>query len=153
MDEQSKFVKSQEKITEKKHKPNKTLANLPDSPIKRKESQEYPPRFTMQYLHDHYNHTEENDDGLQAIIHAAACSSQIEHLLFEANMHTPAPQTVIPDIRFFSLVLDIEKDLINNLKAQLACTHLPRHLERETKMNAYLAASLAEVAKPQRIRY
>lgn len=107
----------------------------------------------MQYLHDDYNHTEENDDGLQAIVHATACSSQIEHLLFEAHMRTPDPQTVIPDIRFFSLVLDIEKALINNLKAQLGCTHLPRNLKRETKMNAYLAASLAQVAKPQRIGY
>jgi hypothetical protein len=118
----------------------------------------------MQYLHDAYNHAnDDNDDGLEALVQTVAWNPEIEHILFQAHLRTPvnpnlisAPQlapeqTVIPDIRFFSRVLDIEKDLIKDLKAKLACTEIPRRLERETKMNAYLIASLAEVAKPQRI--
>lgn len=116
----------------------------------------------MQYLHDPFNHVDENDDGLEALLHTVAWDAQIEHLLFQAHLRTPvapnpstpqpAPEhTVIPDIRFFARVLDIEKGLIKDLKDQLGCTHLPRNLEREAKMNAYLIMSLADVAKPPKL--
>jgi hypothetical protein len=45
----------------------------------------------MPSLHDHDDPATDNDEGLNTLAHAVACSSTIDDILFQAFMRTPAP--------------------------------------------------------------